>query len=111
MSEMTDKLITLLCAAKFQGKQTLGDMEDLAKAIIALTSVDTWRPIETAPRDGTIFLAHGDGPAIRSCPFICVWDWDDPSKGDYEWRDFYTERVMEPTHWQPLPPPPKGDSA
>lgn len=67
-----------------------------------------WRPIETAPKDGSHILAYRLPVGIRvtnntNPPTVVHWF-------DY---GFYTsvnelapERPFEPTHWQPLPPPP-----
>lgn len=65
-----------------------------------------WKPIETAPRDGTQIL-------------VCVtyslgsdeWEtkmWVDFAKDPYIWPTYW-ERIdipFEPTHWMPLPSPP-----
>lgn len=59
-----------------------------------------WQPIETAPKDTPILV----GPTKRMG--ICVamltdrdgWETETPS----EWVGMYT-----PTHWMPLPEPPK----
>jgi hypothetical protein len=53
-----------------------------------------WQPIETAPRDGTSVLAvwaYGAHEVVRWCGW---WD-----------ANGFTR--PEPTHWLPLPPPPK----
>ena len=61
-----------------------------------------WQPIETAPKDETIFLAwtptHNGG-----CVDFCIWAnllerWQDP--------DAEVGGKMEPTHWMPLPEAP-----
>lgn len=61
---------------------------------------DDWQPIETAPRDGTWFLAYSpDGITLG----VARWhgggwaDSSDPYDDCHEWRL---------THWQPLPTPP-----
>jgi len=62
-----------------------------------------WQPIETAPKDGTRFLAYEDGNhyALEWCP-------DMPCGGGY-WASYcgqYVTMSPEPTHWMPLPAPP-----
>ena len=64
-----------------------------------------WKPIETAPKDGTeILLVHrADGKSIRRHRYgvgcysamnggSILWDWG--------W-------TIPPTHWMPLPSPPE----
>jgi hypothetical protein len=80
---------------------------------------DDWRPIETAPKDGTPVLLHGgrddnagfgrtgttDEIAMKS-PCRAWWSGDD-------WVITLAEAGcvaccrLEPTNWQPLPTPPK----
>lgn len=77
-----------------------------------------WRDIESAPRDGTVFLAAvpcpPDYPAEFGPPeggwwwmlaewdrqgrevWSCYWDGDPPS--------------FQPTKWQPLPAPPETEN-
>ena len=79
-----------------------------------------WRPIETAPRDGTAFLAYGvhntsppdaqrgvkPGDHWWAIILFDVWRkrsdggdcWVFSKDGKYTWS--------EPTHWMPLPEPP-----
>lgn len=59
-----------------------------------------WQPIETAPKDGACVLITGEG-LVRECRSFRD-DWGDP---------VYSEWFFEatPTHWMPLPEPPKGD--
>lgn len=79
-----------------------------------------WRPIETAPKDGTKVLA------IMPGHFQSVVWYDDQFSYDYNeetgesdyrgaWTDgtvasFAYEEIKElhPTHWMPLPPPPQS---
>lgn len=68
-----------------------------------------WRPIETAPTDGTLVIiwgedfehpllaAHSDGEHHLHGRFY--WVTGNPA----HWCDLY---AMEPSHWMPLPDPP-----
>jgi hypothetical protein len=57
-----------------------------------------WRPIETAPKDGTpILVTNGKKHAA-------VYWWP------MVWMGTTNNGMKEPTHWMPLPPPPeKGE--
>jgi hypothetical protein len=72
-----------------------------------------WKPIHTAPRDGTLVLCW-----VEQRPGYCEETGDIPDdEGGHmliyfeggEWRFLYgDEDAIEygPTHWMPLPPPP-----
>lgn len=61
-----------------------------------------WQPIETAPRDGTPVLgympSYYQGKGGRS---VILWL-------DGEWFD-NRAFATDPSHWMPLPDPPKGE--
>lgn len=63
---------------------------------------DGWRDIATAPKDGTPILVY--------CPFqspnCVVVKWRDVRQGWVNASSFGLI-TSEPTHWMPLPPPPK----
>ena len=68
-----------------------------------------WQPIETAPKDGThILLARTDSEWVCQGRYVC----DD--KGWYELNNDASDHwggEIYPTHWMPLPEPPKdGES-
>lgn len=94
-----------------------------------------WKPIETAPKDGTTILLYcpqGDGNP-GSTFRVTVGDWcedygsvteyrdlegrwigQDESEGFIGWLSWdggFSEDTMMPTHWMPLPPPPSGRAA
>jgi hypothetical protein len=52
-----------------------------------------WRPIESAPKDGTRVL---------------LWD---GRRQHVDWWNHGWWNTSRPTHWQPLPPPPEPDHA
>ena len=63
-------------------------------------TTDKWQPIETAPKDGSLFLAYRKH---TTRPLITRWDvsygeWEDDNSGFH---------VYYLTHWMPLPAPPK----
>jgi hypothetical protein len=59
-----------------------------------------WQPIETAPKDGTEFLAFQPGWELD-------FAWWDQARG--MWMDRHGDQTV-PTHWIPLPPPPEATS-
>ena len=88
-----------------------------------------WRPIETAPKDGTEILLHAPacdykGTNVKARTTYGHWrapsdtpriKYQDGFAPEPEWEDFepfwaswdggFTEECP-PTHWMPLPPPP-----
>ena len=66
-----------------------------------------WRPIETAPRDGTkVLLCEADQPTeiVLGWWLQNAWrDYGDIGCGGFD--DY------NPTHWMPLPEPPSDDVA
>lgn len=66
-----------------------------------------WKPIETAPKDGTAVLAYQPVGAMNWVVAPMYW----PAHGQ-EWllvayHEMNTEFSMHPTHWMELPEPPK----
>ena len=69
-----------------------------------------WRPIETAPKDGTHILAwfHDDDPMRahlgehQSGHSLAAWT-------DHNGGGWMSNRLGEATHWMPLPPPPSAE--
>lgn len=64
-----------------------------------------WQPIETAPKSRAHILGFGNGPGIEQCCYVMRWE--DADAGIDGWCEVYDCRVVAPTHWMPLPPPPK----
>ena len=73
--------------------------EEAARAAIA--ECFKWRPIETAPKDGTPII-YFDG---RHC--IGEAFWQDKDEHPPAWWDEANTEEVEPTHWMPLPNPPE----
>lgn len=65
----------------------------------ALLAATQWRPIETAPKDGTHILGLlEDGEVER------IHWYKYPTHSC--WETSYFESEITPTHWMPLPKPP-----
>lgn len=82
--------------------------------------MNRWKPIETAPRDGTAVLVMSDdwpgtssGRAEECCghnTYVAEW-WSEENNGHGAWICYMSspcepECPVEPTHWMPLPDPP-----
>ena len=69
-----------------------------------------WQPIETAPRDGTAILVYRSDMGVFSahyvspCEFIEDGD-DEPGWFSTNGHDLSGNDM--PTHWMPIPQPPK----
>lgn len=74
----------------------------LAANIIREAYAQAWQPIETAPKDGTNIL--GCVQAVQRSQGEMFWYKDRWVTWDGE---NHTRTVMYPTHWMPLPEPPK----
>lgn len=64
-----------------------------------------WQGIESAPKDGTSFLGY---EAIDETIYVAFYDAN--FKGFYLIGDGYNDYKGYPTHWMPLPEPPKGET-
>jgi hypothetical protein len=65
-----------------------------------------WKPIETAPRDGTLVLLFVPGSRIREIVF------GRRDEDDEDWMMDNGEAAspidIPVTHWMPMPEPPEG---
>lgn len=72
-----------------------------------------WQTIESAPKDGTQFLAYDPSLEVGMCNGIvlCIAigaEWAVISGStNITGSNGYGMWSHSPTHWQPLPPPPK----
>jgi Protein of unknown function (DUF551) len=69
---------------------------------------DGWRPIETAPKDGTWILGWSKCGAVEDC--IQVWRCYYEFHEGWFWQNAADTSDLDhqPTHWRPLPPAPEG---
>lgn len=70
----------------------------------ALLEAETWRPIETAPKDGTWVLLYW--PMTRT-NVVVAGHFYAASDGEAVWWSLpKVDTHNDPTHWRPLPSPP-----
>jgi hypothetical protein len=60
-----------------------------------------WQPIGTAPKDGRRILTYAHDHAPEGIMRVAQWNDGSNAKG-------WLGSVHEPTHWMPLPSPPKA---
>ena len=79
---------------------SMAEMDSAIAALRQAIELDGWRPIETAPKDGTRILA-----------FIDWWDGPESNTGRFKngrfWPDYRDATSKMPTHWRSLPDAPK----
>lgn len=98
----------------------------LALALPAVAVGDGWRSIETAPKDGTPFLAFNPFVGVYHTAYTVRWtgaedEYDAAMAGKPTYEGFpccfksnafadwpYGKWDVAPTHWRPLPAPPHG---
>lgn len=79
----------------------------------------TWKPIETAPKDGTFILACGpeysehprhdaENPSRYHPMTVAYTSYHPNAKGQKAWRDHYGHKWQHLTHWTPLPVDPRS---
>ena len=81
----------------------------LETELAALKAENEWQPIETAPKDGTVFLGYKRGQ-FRECYKVPRDDCDMWCFGGTSGADDLFPNI-KPTHWMPLPKPPAIDTA
>ena len=69
-----------------------------------------WQPIETAPKDGSKIILYRDSDVFA----LCSWGGEEISENGAFWIWWVPEpewiaEIKNPTHWIPLPAPPKGN--
>lgn len=104
-SELLEDL-DYMSANSLRAKKAAIAIRAQAAQIEALESLVAWRPIETAPKDGT----HVDLWAGEERVADCRWNisrrrWEHWGWGDYDGMDM-VKVDFEPTHWIPIPSAP-----
>ena len=106
-------LIDALTALKAELREICAAIDDPAcdltltavECIKKLKAENEWQPIETAPKDGTVFLGYKRGQ-FRECYKVPRDDCDMWCFGGTSGADDLFPNI-KPTHWMPLPAAPK----
>ncbi len=108
MTFITDEMVEAACGEFFTawmpGADGLDVQRKMMRASLEAAMKAAWRPIESAPKDGTRVLVATSNAIHSAC-----WD-----KIDHSWRVIpktTTKTVPVPGDvlaWQPLPPAPEG---
>lgn len=114
--DMIGEANSALVVAAVNALPSLLDRIEAQDATIARLTAELeapkWQPIETAPRDGTWFLAHF--PLYGGKIYRARWDDDSCAKKPYPFFTCDSERTIgrnslranQPAHWRLLPTPP-----
>jgi hypothetical protein len=84
----------------------MGEIEAALAELAELRAASQWRPIESAPRDGrehtrTNVLVYHSQSKMTAVAYCNHYG---------EWRHIDGAEIHAPTHWMPLPTPPKEAS-
>jgi hypothetical protein len=93
----------LLLGVQIDFDALLSHIAALESELVEAKAKVEWRPIETAPKDGTRVMLGWPGGGVRYGFYLNNTNW----KG---WRGPSMELPFPsppPTHWVPLPPPPQ----
>ena len=80
---------------------------ELEAEIAALKLAAQWQPIETAPRNRSVLLACPGSSVKLYCGRERWGGRGEPQPNEFAWRCDSSGTFANPTHWMPLPPPPK----
>jgi hypothetical protein len=72
---------------------------------------NNWKPIETAPMDGTIILGVWESENYYFPTAVYFGHYHPNSRGNLCWRDASGRNKIRVSHWQPLPIAPSGKPA
>jgi hypothetical protein len=67
---------------------------------VTMPDEDRWRTIDSAPNDGSWVFVYWRSMSIALYPLVAFWNGED-------WDTRERIGLVMPTHWMPLPPPPK----
>ena len=95
-------IMFILAAEVKRLRQVELQRDTLAPNCKKLLDKHEWRPIETAPRDGTLVLVRGEKPDEVE---VAEWfQWNHSSKNTGDWTRRGCDAFdFDPTHWMPLP--------
>lgn len=96
-------------ARKYSGDDAPIKLYTIPPTAEQIANGTAWQPIETAPKDAFVLLAGPSGYTTIKTVFATGRMCSDYHKGRWidHANDDLTDWGFEPTHWMPLPTPPK----
>lgn len=119
MPDAPSSLDEMIAALRWARGQILAGDKFAAplNATLAQLEASRWRPIESAPKDGTILVAIPH-QFTKGVFVITSASWYAPASDTQGWyimSRFWGKEPTQPSHWMPLPAPPavasEGDGA
>jgi len=77
------------------------------------SEMSEWKPIDTAPKDGSWFLGYFPNQTVHAIPChygkrLATHVEGEPFYGMFGVGEIYGDKcILWPTHWMPLPSPPE----
>ena len=106
---ITDKMVEAAMLAWAANPD--GPMDAMRAALLAADAA-AWEPMETAPTDGSTVIVYAPSPdpekwheTVCGLPAIIC------TAAYHEDAGYCVDDIREPTHWRPLPTPPKENKA
>lgn len=65
-----------------------------------------WRPIETAPRDGTPILTYSEGCTETERNLVMWWSDEKAERCGFGWEAYEVSHMLAASFWMPLPAAP-----
>jgi hypothetical protein len=88
------------------GDAGLDEIADWAGELL-INGSERWRPIETAPRDGTYIIIAGNSGYMTTPLRAGVCRFDNEYREPYSWRNYANDSFLDggepPIVWIPLP--------
>ena len=81
----------------------------LENCVKELKQSQQWKPIETAPRDGTTVLLsfHYLNGVHPGKSFVAMLEWNKATGGWGLFKNLELDGTLKVSHWMPIPEPPK----
>lgn len=98
-------------ADKYGGELEPDQRQVICRAAADMLEADAWRPIATAPRDGTKILVFDSRKCMKDDPYATAeWVVDNGFFAERKrrrgrWSDGSVYWGFKPSHWRPIAPP------
>lgn len=106
-ADLLDRYASFIRTVKADDLELHPYLPEVERVAEALRAGRGWKPIESAPKDGTWIITAGGGAdfgmPMKWCERVGAWECDALMLEDW---DNQAEGYSRPTHWMPLPATP-----